>query len=102
MIPAREPLIRVEDFSKSYVGVRALSGVSVEIMPAEIHALCGENGAGKSTLIKVLTGSVRPEAGRVMVEGSGFCDGERAGERSRRDCRHPSGIGGVWASVGTG
>ncbi|HEY4329681.1 MAG TPA: sugar ABC transporter ATP-binding protein [Phycisphaerae bacterium] len=64
-----EPLIRVENISKSYVGVRALDGVSLEIMPGEIHALCGENGAGKSTMIKVLAGSVTPDSGRVIVGG---------------------------------
>src|SRR4051794_12834379 len=69
MTAAAEPLIRVHAIAKSYVGVRALDGVSMDIMPGEIHALCGENGAGKSTLIKVLSGSVTPDSGSVMVGG---------------------------------
>ncbi len=69
MTAPAEPLIRVESIAKSYVGVRALDGVSMDIMPGEIHALCGENGAGKSTLIKVLSGSVTPDSGRVLVNG---------------------------------
>src|SRR6266550_3895790 len=63
-------LIDVQNVSKSYGGVHALSGVSIDITPGEIHALCGENGAGKSTLIKILSGSVKPDEGEVLVGGS--------------------------------
>ncbi len=63
-------LVRVEGVSKSYGGVKALEGVNLEIGRGEVHALCGENGAGKSTVIKILTGSVVPEAGRVLVNGT--------------------------------
>jgi rhamnose transport system ATP-binding protein len=63
------PFIQVRDISKAYGGVQALAGVSLDIAAGEVHALCGENGAGKSTLIKILTGSVMPEAGRVLVNG---------------------------------
>lgn len=66
------PLVRVENISKTYGGVRALAGVSLEIAGGpvgEIHALCGENGAGKSTLIKVLAGSVTPDGGQVIMGG---------------------------------
>ncbi len=81
MTAIAEPLIRVEKIAKSYVGVRALDGVSMEIMAGEIHALCGENGAGKSTLIKVLAGSVMPDEGRVMVGGVPLATGSvRASE----------------------
>jgi ABC-type sugar transport system ATPase subunit len=62
-------LIRVEHISKSYGGVKALQDVSMEIAAGEVHALCGENGAGKSTVIKILSGSVRPELGQVLVAG---------------------------------
>ncbi|HVT80057.1 MAG TPA: sugar ABC transporter ATP-binding protein [Phycisphaerae bacterium] len=76
-----EPLIRVEAIAKSYVGVRALDGVSMDIAPGEIHALCGENGAGKSTLIKVLSGSVTPDSGRVLLNGQPLATGSvRASE----------------------
>ena len=66
---SERPLIQVEGVSKSYAGVRALEGITMEIRAGEVHALCGENGAGKSTMIKTLAGSVRPEAGRVLVDG---------------------------------
>lgn len=49
--------------------MRALDDVSFELRAGEVHALVGENGAGKSTLIKVITGAVRPDAGRIEVFG---------------------------------
>ncbi|MBN9022372.1 MAG: sugar ABC transporter ATP-binding protein [Rhizobiales bacterium] len=61
--------LTVENASKSFPGVRALDGVSLELRPGEIHALMGENGAGKSTLIKIITGVYQPDEGRVMIDG---------------------------------
>jgi ribose transport system ATP-binding protein len=59
----------VENVSKSFPGVIALDGASLEIRRGEIHALVGENGAGKSTLIKIVTGLYRPDQGRLLVNG---------------------------------
>lgn len=53
--------------SKHYDGVAALTDVSLDIRPGEVHALLGENGAGKSTLMGVATGSVVPDSGVVEV-----------------------------------
>jgi len=64
------PLVEVHGISKAFGGVQALSNVSLNIAPGEVHALVGENGAGKSTLIKVLSGYHRPESGRVSVSGA--------------------------------
>src|SRR5438874_8244252 len=58
-------LIQINNISKAYGGVQALSGVTFDITPGECHALCGENGAGKSTLIKILSGSVTPDEGEI-------------------------------------
>ncbi len=63
------PLLRMEGVSKSYGGVRALHNASLSIAAGRIHAVLGENGAGKSTLIKILAGVVRPDAGRIELDG---------------------------------
>ncbi|MBN8995010.1 MAG: sugar ABC transporter ATP-binding protein [Rhizobiales bacterium] len=61
--------LAIENVSKSFPGVRALDGVSLNLKGGEIHALMGENGAGKSTLIKIITGVHRPDSGRVLLDG---------------------------------
>jgi rhamnose transport system ATP-binding protein len=63
------PLLSASLITKSYAGVRALSGVSFDLHEGEVHALVGENGAGKSTLIKVMTGAVSPDSGTLSVAG---------------------------------
>ncbi|MFF2389341.1 multiple monosaccharide ABC transporter ATP-binding protein [Agromyces sp. NPDC058104] len=50
------PILEMRSITKEFPGVKALSEVSLTVMPAEVHAICGENGAGKSTLMKVLSG----------------------------------------------
>ena len=63
------PTILLSGISKSYDGVRALSDVSLEVRPGEVHALLGENGAGKSTLMGVASGTTAPDAGSITVDG---------------------------------
>ncbi len=69
MADGNQPLLRMENISKSYGGVRALQDVRFEAERGRIHALLGENGAGKSTLIKILSGVVKPDTGTVTIEG---------------------------------
>jgi ribose transport system ATP-binding protein len=60
---------RVENISKAFPGVKALSDVSFDVAAGEVHALVGENGAGKSTLMKIMSGVYQPDAGQLVWEG---------------------------------
>ncbi len=62
-------VLQLRGISKSFPGVRALSGIDLEIPGGEIHALLGENGAGKSTLMKILSGIYQPDEGRILIDG---------------------------------
>ncbi len=64
-----EPILRVKNISKVFPGVKALTDVSIDFYPGEVHALVGENGAGKSTLIKIISGVYTPTEGTVEYEG---------------------------------
>jgi ribose transport system ATP-binding protein len=55
---------------KTYGAVTALRNASLSLRPGEVHALMGANGAGKSTLVKILTGAVKPTAGRFLIRGA--------------------------------
>jgi ribose transport system ATP-binding protein len=62
-------LLEATGVSKKYGAVVALSGASLAVRPGEVHALMGANGAGKSTFVKILTGAVTPDRGRIVVRG---------------------------------
>jgi ribose transport system ATP-binding protein len=63
------PLFRMEGVSKRYGGVRALEKADLTVTAGRIHAILGENGAGKSTLIKVMSGVVASDEGRMTLDG---------------------------------
>lgn len=64
-----DPAVRMTAIEKRFGAVRANRRASIEVRPGEIHALVGENGAGKSTLMKILSGMLRCDAGRIEVGG---------------------------------
>lgn len=78
------PIISIERISKRFGGTRALHEVSFDVMPGELHAICGENGAGKSTLMKILSGVITDYEGELRIDGqiarfSGTRDAEAVG-----------------------
>lgn len=66
-------LIQLENISKTFPGVKALSNINLMIRRGEVHALVGENGAGKSTLIKIMAGNYKPDAGaKIYIDGETY------------------------------
>ncbi len=65
----KQPLLEMREIDKSFPGVHALRGVSLELRRGEVLALVGENGAGKSTLIRILGGAHQPDGGEILLAG---------------------------------
>ena len=63
------PLLRVRGLCKAFGGVAAVDEVDLELAPGEILGLVGENGAGKSTVVKMLSGTLAPDAGEISLDG---------------------------------
>lgn len=79
-------LLKFNNISKNFDGVRALDKVTFSIKKGEIHGLVGENGAGKSTLIKICVGIYKNASGNIYLDGrevlfSNPIDSENAGIR---------------------
>ncbi len=71
MIRAPAPIdLTLDGIGKVYPGVVALRDVTLSIRGGEILGIVGENGAGKSTLMKILGGAIRPDAGRILIDGT--------------------------------
>ena len=73
-----EALLRIENLSKSFPGVKANDDISIDVNKGEIVALLGENGAGKSTLVKSVFGLVKPDSGTITVKGEVIEPGDTA------------------------
>jgi len=65
-----EETLSAEDLAKSYRGRRVVDGVSIEVKRGEIVGLLGQNGAGKTTTFYMMMGLIRPEGGRIMINGT--------------------------------
>lgn len=65
----KKPILQVKNITKIFPGVKALTDVSIDFYPGEVHALCGENGAGKSTLVKIISGVYPPTEGTIIYDG---------------------------------
>jgi branched-chain amino acid transport system ATP-binding protein len=90
--------LRASSVSRSFDGVQALRGVTLELGRGEIVGLIGPNGAGKSTLVNVLSGFDRPDAGTVELEGQAITrwSAHRRGRRGlARTFQHSRGFRGL-------
>src|SRR6478752_6852677 len=67
-----EVLLKVENISLSFGGIRALDGVGFEICNGEILAIIGPNGAGKSSMLNVINGFYRPQEGTIVYKGKTY------------------------------
>lgn len=63
------PMLELSGITKVFGGVRALSEVELEVAPGSVHGIVGENGAGKSTLMKIISGALVPDGGRIVLRG---------------------------------
>jgi branched-chain amino acid transport system permease protein len=68
--PADTPVLYVDGFTKSFGGVRAVSGVTLQLTRGKILGIIGPNGSGKTTLINLITGLEKPDGGKLYVSGS--------------------------------
>ena len=67
--PARQAAVVLEGVRKSFNGHKVLDGVSFDVPPGRAFCLMGRSGTGKSVALRHIIGLVRPDAGRVLVEG---------------------------------
>jgi ABC-2 type transport system ATP-binding protein len=74
-------MLTVDNVHKSFGDVRAVKGVSFELKPGEIVGLLGPNGAGKTTTIRMITGFLAPDRGRVLVHGHDTVDSPRVAKQ---------------------
>ena len=65
----KEIVLRMSDIVKTFPGVKALDGASLNIYKGRVMALMGENGAGKSTLMKILSGVYKKDGGEIFYQG---------------------------------
>lgn len=82
------PMIRVRNLRKSYGSVAVLSGVDLDVAPAETVSVIGPSGSGKSTLLRLLMTLDRPDSGTMEIEGESPWAMTRGGREITADERH--------------
>ncbi|MBS0247769.1 MAG: ABC transporter ATP-binding protein [Proteobacteria bacterium] len=65
-----DAVLLIENLRKSFGGLVVTDGVTLEIGPGELHAVIGPNGAGKTTLIHQISGTLTPDDGRILLNGT--------------------------------
>jgi len=69
-----EPIIKVERLVKRFGEQTVLNGIDLEVYPGETMVIMGGSGCGKSTLLRIMIGSIKPTAGKVMVLGENLAE----------------------------
>jgi branched-chain amino acid transport system ATP-binding protein len=77
------PCLSIEGLTKRFGGFFALNGLQMDVRKGDIHALIGPNGAGKTTFFNLLTGVLRADAGRIVLEGE-LVDDTRPSRRTAK------------------
>ena len=67
--PATGTILKLDDVSLSFGGIKAVQGVTFDIRPSEIRAIIGPNGAGKSSVLNIINGFYRPQRGTITFKG---------------------------------
>lgn len=67
--------LHMHGVQRSFGATKALRGVDLSVVPGEVMALVGENGAGKSTLMKILSGAIAPDEGKMFLDGTAYRPG---------------------------
>jgi branched-chain amino acid transport system ATP-binding protein len=67
--PEGEPVLATHGLSRNFGGLVAVRDVSISLRQGQLHAIIGPNGAGKTTLVNMLSGEIRPSAGRIELMG---------------------------------
>ncbi|MCK4655937.1 MAG: ATP-binding cassette domain-containing protein, partial [candidate division Zixibacteria bacterium] len=62
-------MIEIENLKKSYNGLVAVDGISLKIEQGETFGLLGPNGAGKTTTVNMMVGVLKPDSGRIIIDG---------------------------------
>ena len=73
-MPAPQPLLTAQNLQKSFGGVKAVQGASIQVEPGTITGLIGPNGAGKTTLFNLLSNFIHPDSGTVTFDGKAVQD----------------------------
>jgi branched-chain amino acid transport system ATP-binding protein len=68
-LDAKTPLLETRELSRSFGGLKAVSGVDFRLEKGEVRAVIGPNGAGKTTFVSLISGRIQPSSGRVLFEG---------------------------------
>ncbi|MCD8141630.1 MAG: ABC transporter ATP-binding protein [Planctomycetaceae bacterium] len=75
------PLVQVRALHKRFGQVVALDGISLDLLPGEVHGFIGPNGAGKTTAMRIMAGVESPDAGDVLLDGTSVMQHPEAGRQ---------------------